>query len=736
MRDNLDLKQLAKEVRQQKNQARLSRFFIGIALIITAFTMWLGGNTPFQMYVNSGGGWRGSKGYDGTPQNISTSPDGVTWLLTSFHITLNRWTGDKWEQHSTNELEDVTCVCGMATDKENVWIATEKGVYQFNGKKWKLYPEAVKNKPVSIAASELGVYVIDATGNLSHFDGQSWSITNIRELLPSLRSNTDEDYPLLFAARDGSILAQWNGIWNFDGATWEEIIIDDTNLDRIPMIGTAHNRLWTEWGHGIVVSSLEGGEAKEYYLDQMGLSPEARVYRVNENLDGYLFATNEGLIRFDGKEWQKISLPDNEATGIKAVESNPKGDIWVLVAIDVTNAVILQLIYAICPTILIIALLITLFANARHAQRRLKDVRPLIEQALPDLPTPQKQQNPLWLIMIFGAGLGLLIVFGFLGQANLIYIPVLLLIILFVITEIKTIRTTEKAANFKERLSKFVPLLQTTIWLVVLWAGMNLIERINPSLATSYFVIWVFITIVLLILASIRTVQKFMSADSYEYFSREYAQKGGNQVALKYNLATTAFHAGHLDEAEKLLRECIAQSQNNAFILSNSLSVLSLTMMYQKRYEEAMKLIEIDIQINPTSTTILTSLAEIYLEQAIEPERILELTSYARRYTTTNWLNRLAGLNSMFINDGVRAWALTKLGRVEEGEALIQNAIQRISKKYISGTAYLYFMKGKIEILKGNPSAAIDWLTHASQTSSGLIGQLAANALKGLSSSQ
>ncbi|MEP6989131.1 MAG: hypothetical protein ABI970_26245, partial [Chloroflexota bacterium] len=433
MRDTLDLKQLAKEARRQKNQARLSRFFIGFALIITALTMWLGGNTPFQMYVNNGDGWHGIKGYDGTAQNISTSPDGVTWLLTSFHVTLNRWTGDKWEQYSTNELDDVTCVCGMATDKENVWVATDKGVYQFNGIKWRLYPEAIKSKPVSIAASELGVYVIDATGNLSHFDGQSWSITNIRELLPSLRSNANDDYPLLFAAHDGTILARWNGIWNFDGSTWEETTIDDTHLNGIGLIGTAHNRLWTEWGDGIVVSSLDGSEAKSYDLSQIGLSPKDGVYQVSENLDGYQFATSEGLIRFDGKEWQKISLPDNQTTSINAVASNSKGDTWVLVATDVTSAVILQLLYAICPTILIFALLILFFANARRVQRRLKDVRPLIEQALPDLPAYPKRRNSPLLMVIVGIAFGSVIVLGITGQTDTFVIPILILIFYMVV---------------------------------------------------------------------------------------------------------------------------------------------------------------------------------------------------------------------------------------------------------------------------------------------------------------
>ena len=87
------------------------------------------------------------------------------------------------------------------------------------------------------------------------------------------------------------------------------------------------------------------------------------------------------------------------------------------------------------------------------------------------------------------------------------------------------------------------------------------------------------------------------------------------------------------------------------------------------------------------------------------------------------------------ITEGVYAWILARLGRFEEADQHIQKAMKTVKPKNKSAVAYVYFIKGKIETIKGNPSGAVEWMTRASQLDKGLYGQLAANAMKELPTS-
>lgn len=736
MRDTLDLNQLTKDIRSQKSRNRFLAVLLIAVVIGLALAIWLSGNKPPQIYVNTSDGWRGLSGSKGEPFRIYTSPDGVTWLLTSVSPTLNRWTGDNWQAYRNATLETVDCICGMAIENENVWIATDKGMFEFDGQTWTTYPDAVKSKPISIAASDFGVYVIDGKGNLSHFDGLNWSITNVREILPNLKSNEDDVYPSLFAASDGSIVMQWNGVWAFWGDGWREVTIQDTHLNRVELLGTAHNRMWTAWGDGVVVSTLDGQYWKSYDLSEMHLSPNGIIHQVGENGDHYLFATNEGLVDFDSdtETWQKVQLPNAEMTDISAFGTNDNGTIWIVPVVDMTGSVISRFISAILPLILLIIVLITLALYIQPILRRLKNARLLISEALPDLPPYATNQNPQWLMMLLGVGYGLLLVIGFLGLVNLLPIPIVIIILFYVFTETNWFHRFQVKNDLRERSSKIEVVLQAVAWFLILWLSSVLIQRANSSLVVPFFCVWLIITLGLEILSYVQKIKSYQQPENYKKLSAAFALQSNIQrqdVIGKYFFIGFALSTGNLEETEKRAKEIISYTQTtNPVYLSYGLKLLGLALLYQKRYDEALKFIEIAIRINPASAPILTSLSEVYFEQGIEPERILEITDLTQKYGTTDWLNRMLTYDAKLINSGVRAWALTKLGQVEEGEALIQNAMKRMPTTYQAGKTYLQYIKGRIEALKGNPAQAAEWYQRASQNDKGLYGQLAETALK------
>jgi tetratricopeptide (TPR) repeat protein len=133
---------------------------------------------------------------------------------------------------------------------------------------------------------------------------------------------------------------------------------------------------------------------------------------------------------------------------------------------------------------------------------------------------------------------------------------------------------------------------------------------------------------------------------------------------------------------------------------------------------------------------MLTSLAETYLEADVETERALEVVKFALQYGSDNWLARLIGKGSKPVTVGVYGWALARLGRFKEADSQIQKALKRIPAKNKAGVAYLHYIKGRIEALKGNSTQAAEWYQRASQNDKGLYGQLAETALKGLPPSQ
>lgn len=733
MRDNLDLKELARQASKATTRSKRNNLFLAIVLILTAVVFISDSSSPTEMYVDTGDGWHGVKGYEGNAVSIQSAPDGTTWLLTSNPISLNRWTGSEWEQNGYNGFRGVSCVCGMAVDPESVWIATDKGAFQFTQGDWKYFPEAIYGRPVAIVTSSFGVYVIDSDRNLSHFDGDKWETRDLRDILPNVTTNQVEKYPQLFAAEDGSIVLQWLGVWHFDGRAWQEVTIEDTPLSRVQLVGTAGNRLWTNWADGLIASDFDGENWVSYEPDEAGIPTSTQIYQVSESADGVQFATSIGLINFDGDTWQNVSPENGEIVGITAAEHNAQGETWIIGAFDRTNAIVLQLLIAICPTVLIITLLVVVFSNGRGVMGQLKVVRERIQELVPDLPAYKKQQPATLLMIFFGAAIGMLLVFGFLGEAQLAIFPILIMIGCIIFTELKKLPPRSDKTRSRTTFKQLVPLIQSVVQLLVLGVGLTLVNRYDSSLNVPFFVGWLLLLIAQSGVQYVRTVNVYHDPNLYETLRREQSAQEviqSDNLHKKYLYAYSAFVARHLDETETLAKAAIAQAQQaNILYLSSSLNLLGLSLMHQKRAAEAMPLIEIAIRLSPTNTPLLNSAAEIYFHEDTDPDRALELTDFTHKYGQASLSGRILGHDYKLINAGLRAWALTKLGRLDEGNALIQHAINRVSTKYHIGIVYLYYMRGKIEEAKGNTAQAAEWFTKASQSDSGLYGQLASKAL-------
>jgi hypothetical protein len=738
MRDQLDLKQLEKEANRQKLWSRFVTLIGFLVLILSVFSVFASSNSPSQMYARIGAKWQSIRDKAGGVCTIQTSPNGTTWLLTSNPLALSRWVSNEWEWYTPIEGEETSDICQMTLDEETIWVAFDRGIAHFDGQRWKIYIDVTPSKPVSIAANSLGVYVIDSRGNLARFDGYEWSTGNVRDTFPSLRSNADERYPSVVAASDTSLLVRWNGVWQFDGDRWQEITIGGRRLTPFVGIGTAHNRLWTIWyGDGILISSqLDGSDSKTYKINEIGLSSNDQIYQVGEYGNDTLFATDRGLIRFDGKSWTPLTILENQAIAVGQVSVHPNDNMWVITGNSGNISTII--IGFLGLTVAIILFFITIIVNSSRNITRLRAARQLLEPILPPQSVSKEPRNSNWLLI------GVIIMFivetylAFSGQPELVDITTPIIFILLCIWVAR--RTLQYSGRDQKPLSKSTPIILFVGWVCVLWFGMRGIETINRSLVAPFFVVWIIVGFIPCATSIIRYVRRYSGDNAYQNASNDNAKgnlSGARKISLQFVKATTALNVGHLDEGETLARETVAQSQYfNVGILSASLNLLGLALMYQKHYEEAIPFIETAIRIQPTSLASLTSLAEVYLEAEVETERALEVIQFARQYGFENWLVHLMRKSSRPVTEGVHGWVLARLGRFEEADRAIQKAMKRISAKNKAGVAYLHYIKGKIEEVKGNQAQAAEWFAKAKAMDSGLYGQIAAQALSKLAPSQ
>lgn len=124
----------------------------------------------------------------------------------------------------------------------------------------------------------------------------------------------------------------------------------------------------------------------------------------------------------------------------------------------------------------------------------------------------------------------------------------------------------------------------------------------------------------------------------------------------------------------------------------------------------------------------------LYLYYGLETDRSLEIAEFGQKYGVTTWYAILGNGSTKLYDLATYAWALARAGRVKEADTIIEKLSQKLNNHHKSSIAFFYYIQGRIEEAKGNQAQAAEWFTKASQSDSGLYGQLAAKALSALSS--
>lgn len=142
---------------------------------------------------------------------------------------------------------------------------------------------------------------------------------------------------------------------------------------------------------------------------------------------------------------------------------------------------------------------------------------------------------------------------------------------------------------------------------------------------------------------------------------------------LLHMTGTVLTFAGRDREAEEVIRLCLSralsQPERGLFLVN-----LGYVLLGEKRYDEAQRVYEEAITNRPNGAVAYSSLAEVYLQQGIEPEKALQLVDLGLKFKRAS--KEQAGVDHHIFGYLLanRAWALFLLGRTEEARESLEEA--------------------------------------------------------------
>jgi hypothetical protein len=278
--------------------------------------------------------WYSPRAFGLFPIDFAVAPSGDAWCLSS--TSLIRFDGRDHTYFSSQRLGTSSSSHlrgGIAFRNQEVWAAHEEGVLRFDGRDWHLFPEALKtSRPESIAANRDGVWVVDDSGNLSHFDGTSWVITDLNKAIPSVfwGNFVAAAHPKLALTSDGALWIVWGGLWRFDGRTWRDVPLDGGSASDAALVSQEPHRLWLLRGNGALQAAEESGEVTARHTPAaLGLASNSTIRGVAAAGNLVYVGTSEGLIILGDGIRQRIPGP-GFAPALATIALAPGGAIFAL----------------------------------------------------------------------------------------------------------------------------------------------------------------------------------------------------------------------------------------------------------------------------------------------------------------------------------------------------------------------------------------------------------------------
>jgi len=660
---------------------------------------------------------------------------------------------------------------GFALPGEEVWGATVEGVVRFDGQSWRLYPDALKaHSPLKTVAGRSGVWVIDDDGNLSHFDGSTWKIQSLNSILPGARLDDQDDVNLsgLTMTGDGRVWVFWRGLWCTEGDEWREVRPPGVDLWAADLIGQDAEHVWLWlWGTSeIAAVAPDGKVSARYGPKELGIAERASISRLVSSGGRIWMATQTGLLTFDGTRWQNLGRPPGTVV-VTDVALGPDGSVWAVgerrPLARIARWVALPL--AGCAGALIaIGLVIAMWLRGKAENRLAADEAfakaagglPGVHPAAGSEEIRRHARAMRWKLPLALVAFPVL-AFAISLAARLLqhrwpseppwasYAVVLApLVLVGVGIWLWRLRRPSQSSAQPPKTPRYKQVLWTPAkWIlylaifryVVFRARLDWIDRIvSNSTAAHYIKLVVIIALITLIVSARDIVARVLVRRAWGKGDYDRALRslrtlssGSPTTEMLRLQGLTHALAGRPAEAEQCFRQALAKDHSMPRSAQvHCLGCLGNTLTDQGRYEEARQCLERAVEMGDRNGTARVSIAELLLAQGSEPQRALDLVDEAMRATQGQIAQRLEGGRR-----ATRAWALALLGRRQEAEQSIEQALRAPVGKLRATLAMRHWAVGMALVAMERTGKAIEHFRAARDADpSGKYGDLALRQLK------
>jgi tetratricopeptide (TPR) repeat protein len=146
----------------------------------------------------------------------------------------------------------------------------------------------------------------------------------------------------------------------------------------------------------------------------------------------------------------------------------------------------------------------------------------------------------------------------------------------------------------------------------------------------------------------------------------------------------------------------LEKAYRNSSVLSVALSNLGHTLIAQRRYVEALPLVEASLRIAPQHGALYRALANLYLYQQAYPDRALEIVGFALDHTPQPQSNFLLQGFQWTALKGNEAQAAALTGRDTRANAALELAFSQTDPTFVPGIASLHLNAGIVRQIQGD----------------------------------
>jgi len=160
-----------------------------------------------------------------------------------------------------------------------------------------------------------------------------------------------------------------------------------------------------------------------------------------------------------------------------------------------------------------------------------------------------------------------------------------------------------------------------------------------------------------------------------------------------------------------------------------TLNTLGYVLMGQGKWEEAIRVFEGAIALEPNEGSLYDSLADVYLSQGIETDKALELLDQALAKHQSSWFKRWSRRRSLSATWAGRAWTLARLGRRAEATESLEKAFTLAPREHNADSVEILYRAGHALALLGETQKAAEHFAEAQRLDPhGHYGRLCAEA--------